>query len=263
MSTPRNFDLSREESNNNPIINSINITSKNNNQDSNIFIKPKDLEYYNKLYKYKKNLEKRDIVFYLSDNDLIDIHNDKSEILYLKIVKGSNETEKQKTVIPPLTPKMDNIKRSSRQNSPKPKSPKHKRSYSKSYDESREIRDMIDLLKIQQLTMMINNISCTINYTDSYETFKLFKIESVNGVISCYGMDNKSIQVAELLIKDYEVKEIEYNNIKYECISPEFDLFVSPMYIECITPKIAHSVADFVVIFSHLKHIFNKKLNSH
>lgn len=261
MSTPRNFDLSREESSNSNIINSINITSKN--QDSNIFIKPKDLEYYNKLYKYKKNLEKRDIVFYLSDNDLIDIHNDKSDILYLRIVKGSNETEKPKPIIPPLTPKLDHTRKSSRQNSPKPKSPKHKRTYSKSYDESREIRDMIDLLKIQQQTMMINNITCTINYTETHEKYKLFKIESIDGVISCNGMDNKTIKIENLLIKNYEIKNVEYNDIKYEIITPEFDLFISPMFVEIITHNISHSIGDFITIFSHLKHIFNKQLGSH
>jgi hypothetical protein len=48
---------------------------------------PKELEMYNKMYIYKKNLENRNIVFYITDKDLIELNNDKSEVLYLRIIK--------------------------------------------------------------------------------------------------------------------------------------------------------------------------------
>src|SRR5580658_7697432 len=44
-----------------------------------------DLKFYNKLYHYKKNLAKRNIEFFMTDTDLIDINNDNSNPLQLRI----------------------------------------------------------------------------------------------------------------------------------------------------------------------------------
>jgi hypothetical protein len=84
---------SSEEEYNNEIIKNMYIKFENARNEY-IITHPKDLEYYNKLYECKRKLDEKNLVFYINDMDLIELSNDKSNIIHLRIIKGSAEPVK-------------------------------------------------------------------------------------------------------------------------------------------------------------------------
>jgi len=92
---------SSEEEYNNEIIKNMYIKFENARNEY-VITHPKDLEYYNKLYECKRKLDEKNLVFYINDMDLIELSNDKSNIIHLRIIKGTAEPVKDSNSSPNL-----------------------------------------------------------------------------------------------------------------------------------------------------------------
>ena len=220
---------------------------KYDNKNDRFMTNHKDLEFYNKLYRYKKKLEERDIIFYITDKDLIDLHNDDSDVLYLRLVKDqptSDNNDKKH-----LSPKPHH--HSQKVPTIRPASLTKSSADFHSLSSHKKHSPSFHKEKQEKMLVEIDKIAHTIHYEKSEEQYSLFKIENNNNKIICIGTFENKINSSELLQNNYMINTIEHNDIKYYLFS-KFDNFKSPVYIEVITDKISYTVANFMNILEHI-----------
>ncbi len=239
------------------IIKNINVKyeNKNNEQATTNF---KDLELLNEIYECKLNLEKRKIIPYITDSDLIKLNKDNSEILYLRLVKEETTSND--------IPNNDSIRHFKKHGDSYNLKYKHKRHNSDKKNSSNISSSIIKLKtpirnstsKIAEVTHKLNK-HITINNNDFIITFKtksdlysVFKIENKNNKINCTGTFDNLIKIKELISNNYDSNSIEYNMCKYNIITPNFDNFVSPMFIEIATNDLKYTTENFMNIFQYI-----------
>lgn len=101
-----------EEEYRHEIIEKMHVKFKNVGGDQTI-TSPKRLEYYNRVYENKRKVDGKNLVFYMTDETLIELSNDHSDIIYLQVVKGSQD----------LSPRSEDRSRSSSTRNNRSKSP--------------------------------------------------------------------------------------------------------------------------------------------
>ena len=323
-----------------------------------IMTSPNDLELYDNLYTCKKNLEYRKIIYYITDNDLIELNNDESETLYLMLVK--EPTEK-----PALTVESKNIYNTSKNQPKLTKLPKYysylpksmtcpnnlinEHSHQKEKITSRtnsflsriptkrvsidsvlpqkepyitkkrasidvmpsridpdmkrasvdkipkrtsvdkvpkrtsvdkvdkfistdnvekcaliddvpkilihddtHISNIIILPKNLSIIIELNNINYTIHYKDSKEQYSVFKIKYKHDKIHCFGTHDHKINSGELINNNYRIKSTLYNGFMYEIFTPEFNEFISPMFIEIMKGQVSCTMHVFIEILQNI-----------
>jgi hypothetical protein len=191
------------------------------------------LETYDNIYNYKKKLEDRDIVFFINEEDLIKFNNDTSDLLYLRIIKDEQEKPINKTQIQlprAITCPPQINKKITYQTQTKPiKSP-----------------------KLLCKNIKIKNTIYQIYYRDTNITYSTFKIKFKNDKIFCVGTYDHKIISAKLISGGYDIKNIKHNDFNYEIFTPEFNGFVTPMFIQCMEGKISVVLDIFMNIFGHI-----------
>jgi hypothetical protein len=180
-----------------------------------------ELKYEQKLYKYKKELARRNIKLIISEEDLKKCHKDNSEILYLRLSLCSSESCKKTSRSAPnsLREPNDEIKHTARKST-------SNRSRTNSLAKNK------DSCTIEKLTKQIklSDKEYIINYIVSIKTYNVFKIENTDQLISCYGILDNEVYGNTLV--NYDIKEVFYGEHKYEImISPSFNNFCPYMII--------------------------------
>ena len=254
-----------------------------------------ELKYYCDLYNHKTNLANREIVFVMSDEDLIKLNQNESPILYIKLMPHTNPKPEQKTLKSSVnnSPKnrSSSPKRSHRIISPKSKAltestacvntvkflektPRLYRSDSciKSISEPTvEIKkrkrssskaiirsktaDDEHLTKILSAAVMIDNIVYNLNYKANHTCYNVFKIEKVMDNIFCSGVHDYSVSSRFLISNNYESKTCVYEHIKYELIYTKPLDFTLPFYICEYTTQI--TATNFIYILPKIVEGFN------
>jgi hypothetical protein len=220
---------------------------------------PDELRNDNRIYRYKRELARRNIEFIMTEEDLRKCHNDTSEVLFLKItlcssgIQGTPKSASHKEIKPPIEKKR--LRASSLFNN-KPKiSPKLKISDTPiPIDNLRSSRKSVRSEKeINNFTITIKRVSYLINYKWSSIPYSSYKIENVNEVISCYGILDNEISLKDL--KDHEIHDTFYNDRVHQIITPHiFDGFCTYMIV-CILGT-NYTIDFFVNIFPNIIDIF-------
>jgi len=295
------------------IIKDINIKyeNRNNKQMTNI----KDLELLNELYECKKKLEKKKIIPYITDSDLIKFNNENADTLYLRLIKetielndsGNDSTndltidihnhihlkskhkkhKSDKRNYPSESPKKNYPSESPKKNYPSEspikikiqpsESPKKvMKSYEspkkvmrshespnkvmKSRESPKKVNSHSRINNIKEIPqklskhVIINDIDYIINYKTTDELHSLFKIENKYNQINCFGITDNLIKISNLIHNNYEVNSVEYDMHKYNIITPNFDEFISPMFIEIVTIDLKYTIETFMEILPNLIH---------
>lgn len=242
-----------------------------------IIAHPKDLEYYNKLFECKRKLAEKNIIFYIGDKDLIELANDKSETLYLKITKGSGEQTygNQSPINNKGSPR--NVLDDDNQKSPKRKSRHSPRHEARSRSNSTKEKDVSKIKKIHKKNilslsdgdtpktspkthpkMILMNIEHDIYYNNTNDTFSVFKIENINNVLHFTGISDTQITQLGFVSK---YAKIAHNEIEYNVFTQKMDSFLSPMIVSILstdtnttntTKNIQHDISTFVNIFPQI-----------
>jgi hypothetical protein len=244
-----------------------------------------DLELLNELYECKKKLEKKTIIPYITESDLIKLNDYESDTIYLRLIKEPNDLINN----PKNSSTNDSIINIDKEHlNSNDKHKKHKRDkkiyssenlkiniespkkVSKSIESPKKVSKSIEspkkvskssespqkvvlhISKILTKHIIINDVDYIIHYKTSNEPFSLFKIENNNNKINCIGALDFLIKMSELIYNNYDVKTTEYNMIKYNIISPKFDDFISPMFIEIVSLDLKYTIELFMDILPNI-----------
>ncbi len=250
-------------------IKNINIKYENNKNES-IMVNFKDLELLNEIYECKINLEKRKIIPYITDNDLIALNKDNSDILYLRLVKEpiniTNNDVINNHQPNNITSNNDSINHLKKNDELHNLKYKHKRHNSDTKNNTNSSLSKIKIKtpvrnstsKIAEIThklnklITINNNDFLITYKTTSELYSVFKIINKNNKISCIGTFDNLVKIQELIANNYDSNTIEYNACRYNIITPKFDNFVSPMFIEIVTNDLKYTTEIFMNTFQYI-----------
>lgn len=204
----------------------------------NNYINKKELEFYDGMYTQKKKLDDKNIVFYINKEDLIKFNNDTDEILYLRIIK---EDEEPKTKQKP-----------NKHNSQLPRAITCPPSMQQKNKPVKTMTSQDSTLKVPKnlsKNIGIDGIIYTLHYKDTDDLYTTFKIKNKNDKIYCTGTYDHKIVTSVLISNDYKIKNIQHNDFNYEIFTPNFDGFVSPMYVQCMGCKMSCTTDIFMNIF--------------
>lgn len=185
------------------------------------FINNEDLQIYHDTYVKLNTMHNMDtIIYYITENDLNKICNDKVKKIHVKL---ENKSKKQ----------------------------------DKKYDIStNEIKSLIvklnDEFKEDNEIVFDKNIYYDVNDIEEYETFALF---NKNGIISYYGMDKNSVNSFALVEQQFTGKMIDYelNNLSkalFIIYSKEWPTYTYPIYV--IIHDYKFTTKKFIMIFNIL-----------
>lgn len=202
------------------------------------YVNQKELKFYDGMYTQKKKLDDKNIIFYINDEDLIKFNDDTDEILYLRIIKENDEikTKPNHNIQLPRAitcpPSMQKNNKPTKIASPRDKTIKVPKTFSKN--------------------ITIDNIIYTLYYKDTNDLYATFKIKKKDDKIYCTGTFDHKIVTSVLINNNYQIKNIKHNDFNYELFLPNFDGFVSPMYVQCMQCKMSCSTDVFMNIFINL-----------
>lgn len=163
----------------------------------NNFTNAEELKYYNKLYEYKLKLANKDIMLHLSDEDLIQLNQNDTNIIHLQLV--------------PYIPK---LKQRSKSCGSKTKLSPSQRS---------KTADTDNKSKLSKLT--INNNDYIISYKLTKASFNLFKFEKNKDCVKCFGILDEQAKLGSTAI---HYSSTTVDNFEFIYSKPLFSL---PLYI--------------------------------